>query len=361
MDKADRARHCWRFVTADLASMVERVLAENRHTRRARPLIHGPRFPRRAGPMMPPTFGTPRRHCRLSPRPSTPSLPRPRPRRLSARRLRDARNAERGDSGGSATARGGGAPAGARGPKADAREMASLVGQLAVRRGEDGAHTGTTERRNVTRWAGRTSEPGRGALRSARLFFSGAALGEPRDDERRGPAKSEHERHEQMGREERHERRGREPRNIVRAGDRRRREQNASASGTDPTYKRGPDVPKLAVEQWTPVAARIPLRSRPDVRSVYSAALEDSFGVYALLTRPRTGWRVWTSAPGGGEPREAPRGAGARKGRSPLTRRRSAPLETDGMFTAGFTKTGVGVIDFFARDPVGMKGRRRDP
>jgi hypothetical protein len=31
----------------------------------------------------------------------------------------------------------------------------------------------------------------------------------------------------------------------------------------------------------------------------------------------------------------------------------AASLETDGMFTAGSTKTGVGVIDFFARDPVG--------
>jgi hypothetical protein len=66
-----------------------------------------------------------------------PSHERASPQAIRAQALRDARNAERGDfgdfgDGDSATARGGGgAPASAfAGPKADAREMASLVGQL---------------------------------------------------------------------------------------------------------------------------------------------------------------------------------------------------------------------------------------
>ena len=91
---------------------------------------------------------------------------------------------------------------------------------------------------------------------------------------------------------------------------------------------------------------------------MYSAALEDSFGVYALPDAPADGMaRVDERAGAAAENLERHRAALEREvsriARATRASDEAASLETDGMFTAGSTKTGVGVIDFFARDPVG--------
>lgn len=96
-----------------------------------------------------------------------------------------------------------------------------------------------------------------------------------------------------------------------------------------------------------------------DVRSVYSAALEDSFGgAYALPDAPADEvLRVDERAGAAAENLERQRAALERQmskiARATRASDAAASLETDGMFTAGKTKTGVGVIDFFARDPGG--------
>ena len=152
------------------------------------------------------------------------------------------------------------------------------------------------------------------------------------------------------------------PRNIVRAGDGgaanenvvRERERDPTYSDLDPTYQNS------LVGGWDAGSSRWDTSSVPDsdVRSVYSAALEDSFGVYALPDAPADGMaRVDERAGAAAENLERHRAALEREvsriARATRASDEAASLETDGMFTAGSTKTGVGVIDFFARDPVG--------
>ena len=122
----------------------------------------------------------------------------------------------------------------------------------------------------------------------------------------------------------------------------------------DPTYQNS------LVGGWDAGSSRWDTSSVPDsdVRSVYSAALEDSFGVYALPDAPADGMaRVDERAGAAAENLERHRAALEREvsriARATRASDEAASLETDGMFTAGSTKTGVGVIDFFARDPVG--------
>ena len=96
-----------------------------------------------------------------------------------------------------------------------------------------------------------------------------------------------------------------------------------------------------------------------DVRSVYSAALEDSFGgAYALPDAPadevsRVDERAGAAAENLARQRAALERQMSKIARATRASDAAASLETDGMFTAGKTKTGVGVIDFFARDPGG--------
>jgi len=125
------------------------------------------------------------------------------------------------------------------------------------------------------------------------------------------------------------------------------------ARDLDPTYQNS------LVGGWDAGSSRWENSSVPDsdVRSVYSAALEDSFGVYALPDAPADEMaRVDARAGAAAETLERHRAALERtvsKIESASKIDEAASLETDGMFTAGSTKTGVGVIDFFARDPVG--------
>ena len=157
-------------------------------------------------------------------------------------------------------------------------------------------------------------------------------------------------------------------RNIVRPEDSRRlsyggaanenvvreRERDPTYSDLDPTYQNS------LVGGWDAGSSRWENSSVPDsdVRSVYSAALEDSFGVYALPDAPADEMaRVDARAGAAAETLERHRAALERTvskiARATRASDEAASLETDGMFTAGSTKTGVGVIDFFARDPVG--------
>ena len=126
------------------------------------------------------------------------------------------------------------------------------------------------------------------------------------------------------------------------------------ARDSDPTYQNS------LVGGWDAGSSRWENSSVPDsdVRSVYSAALEDSFGVYALPDAPADEMaRVDARAGAAAETLERHRAALERTvskiARATRASDEAASLETDGMFTAGSTKTGVGVIDFFARDPVG--------
>lgn len=123
----------------------------------------------------------------------------------------------------------------------------------------------------------------------------------------------------------------------------------------DPTYANS------LVGGWDAGSSRWDASSVPDsdVRSVYSAALEDSFGgAYALPDAPadevaRVDERAGAAAENLERHRAALERTVSRIARATRASDEAASLETDGMFTAGKTKTGVGVIDFFARDPVG--------
>ena len=132
------------------------------------------------------------------------------------------------------------------------------------------------------------------------------------------------------------------------------RERERDLRERDPTYQNS------LVGGWDAGSSRWENSSVPDsdVRSVYSAALEDSFGVYALPDAPADEMaRVDARAGAAAETLERHRAALERTvskiARATRASDEAASLETDGMFTAGSTKTGVGVIDFFARDPVG--------
>ena len=94
-----------------------------------------------------------------------------------------------------------------------------------------------------------------------------------------------------------------------------------------------------------------------DVRSVYSLKLEDSFAVLPDAPRDRIN-RVDERVTGVSENLEMHRKqlekTMAEIEKSKRKSDAAASLETDGMFTAGKSTTGVGVIDFFARDPRGV-------
>ena len=318
-----------------------------------------------------------RRHRRSSPSDPQrrPSHARASPQAIRAQALRDARNAERGDFGDSA--RGGGAPASAfAGPKADAREMASLVGQLErYAEAKTGAFSSTKDDGKAERHAlGGSNGANRGAARSGeRAPFHSlekkpsfgnrattSAAGQPKKASTNGTNR--------WGARKGTNAAAENSRNIVRPEDSRRlsyggaanenvvreRERDPTYSDLDPTYQNS------LVGGWDAGSSRWDTSSVPDsdVRSVYSAALEDSFGVYALPDAPADGMaRVDERAGAAAENLERHRAALEREvsriARATRASDEAASLETDGMFTAGSTKTGVGVIDFFARDPVG--------
>ena len=314
-----------------------------------------------------------RRHRRSSPSDPQrrPSHARASPQAIRAQALRDARNAERGDFGDSATARGGGAPASAfAGPKADAREMASLVGQLErYAEAKTGAFSSTKDDGKAERHAlGGSNGANRGAARSGeRAPFNSlekkpsfgnrattSAAGQPKKASTNGTNR--------WGARKGTNAAAENSRNIVRAGDGgaanenviRERERDP-ARDLDPTYQNS------LVGGWDAGSSRWDASSVPDsdVRSVYSAALEDSFGgAYALPDAPadevaRVDERAGAAAENLERHRAALERTVSRIARATRASDEAASLETDGMFTAGKTKTGVGVIDFFARDPVG--------
>ena len=320
-----------------------------------------------------------RRHRRSSPSDPQrrPSHARASPQAIRAQALRDARNAERGDFGDSATARGGGAPASAfAGPKADAREMASLVGQLErYAEAKTGAFSSTKDDGKAERHAlGGSNGANRGAARSGeRAPFHSlekkpsfgnrattSAAGQPKKASTNGTNR--------WGARKGTNAAAENSRNIVRPEDSRRlsyggaANENVIASGNGilPIAIWTRRTKNSLVGGWDAGSSRWDTSSVPDsdVRSVYSAALEDSFGVYALPDAPADGMaRVDERAGAAAENLERHRAALEREvsriARATRASDEAASLETDGMFTAGSTKTGVGVIDFFARDPVG--------
>jgi hypothetical protein len=129
-------------------------------------------------------------------------------------------------------------------------------------------------------------------------------------------------------------------------------------SVVDPTYQNslvgGWDAGSVQTSRWE--TSSVP---DSDVRSVYSAALEDSFGgAYVLPDAPkdevaRVDERASSAAENLTRQRAALEAQMSNIARATRASDAAASLETDGMFTAGKTKTGVGVIDFFARDPGG--------
>jgi hypothetical protein len=129
-------------------------------------------------------------------------------------------------------------------------------------------------------------------------------------------------------------------------------------SVVDPTYQNslvgGWDAGSVPSSRWE--TSSVP---DSDVRSVYSAALEDSFGgAYVLPDAPkdevaRVDERASSAAENLTRQRAALEAQMSNIARATRASDAAASLETDGMFTAGKTKTGVGVIDFFARDPGG--------
>ena len=132
-------------------------------------------------------------------------------------------------------------------------------------------------------------------------------------------------------------------------------DENRNVPNADRTYENS------LVGGWDAGSSRWDASSVPDsdVRSVYSAPLEDSFGgAYALPDAPadavaRVDERAGAAAETLERHRAALERAVSRIASAARDSDEAASLETDGMFTAGKTKTGVGVIDFFARDPVG--------
>jgi hypothetical protein len=325
-----------------------------------------------------------------------PSHERASPQAIRAQALRDARNAERGDfgdfgDGDSATARGGGgAPASAfAGPKADAREMASLVGQLEryAEAKTGGAFANRLSKPSSTeddktradRFAlGGSNGANRGAARSGESapFFSKPSFGNRGLEKTTSAGNGSQPKASTNGTNRWGARKGTNAtastRNIVRpvqdgklsyggGGAADDDDENVirdlrdrKSRDSDPTYQNS------LVGGWDAGSSRWENSSVPDsdVRSVYSAALEDSFGVYALPDAPADEMaRVDARAGAAAETLERHRAALERTvskiARATRASDEAASLETDGMFTAGSTKTGVGVIDFFARDPVG--------
>lgn len=146
-----------------------------------------------------------------------------------------------------------------------------------------------------------------------------------------------------------------------RVGESRFQDENRRGGGdvvVDPTYQNslvgGWDAGSVQTSRWE--TSSVP---DSDVRSVYSAALEDSFGgAYVLPDAPkdevaRVDERASSAAENLTRQRAALEAQMSNIARATRASDAAASLETDGMFTAGKTKTGVGVIDFFARDPGG--------
>ena len=145
---------------------------------------------------------------------------------------------------------------------------------------------------------------------------------------------------------------------VVGVGESRFQDENRRGdvgSVVDPTYQNS------LVGGWDAASSRWETSSVPDsdVRSVYSTALEDSFGgAYVLPDAPkdevaRVDERASSAAENLTRQRAALEAQMSNIARATRASDAAASLETDGMFTAGKTKTGVGVIDFFARDPGG--------
>ena len=249
-----------------------------------------------------------RRHRRSSPSDPQrrPSHARASPQAIRAQALRDARNAERGDFGDSATARGGARPP--RRSRGRRRTHARWPAWWASSSGTQRRRRALfrvlrmTERRNVTRWAGRTARTG-GAARSAsaRLLILWKKSRRSGTARRRAPRASQ-KKASTNGTNRWGARKGtnaaaENSRNIVRPEDSRRlsyggaanenviRERERDPSDLDPTYQNS------LVGGWDAGSSRWDTSSVPDsdVRSVYSAALEDSFGVYALPDAPADG------------------------------------------------------------------------
>jgi len=148
---------------------------------------------------------------------------------------------------------------------------------------------------------------------------------------------------------------------VVGVGESRFQDENRRGdvgSVVDPTYQNslvgGWDAGSVPSSRWE--TSSVP---DSDVRSVYSAALEDSFGgAYVLPDAPkdevaRVDERASSAAENLTRQRAALEAQMSNIARATRASDAAASLETDGMFTAGKTKTGVGVIDFFARDPGG--------
>ena len=297
-----------------------------------------------------------------------PSHERASPQAIRARALRDARNAERGDFGDGDSAP---APASAfTGPKADAREMASLVGQL-----ERYAEAKTGAFANRLSKPSSTEDDKTRADRFALGGSNGANRGAGRSGERASffskPSFGSQPKASTNGTNRWGARKGTNAtastRNIVRPEDGKLSygggaadDENVIRDVRDPSRDLDPTYQNSLVGGWDAGSSRWENSSVPDsdVRSVYSAALEDSFGVYALPDAPADEMaRVDARAGAAAETLERHRAALERTvskiARATRASDEAASLETDGMFTAGSTKTGVGVIDFFARDPVG--------
>jgi len=148
---------------------------------------------------------------------------------------------------------------------------------------------------------------------------------------------------------------------VVGVGESRFQDENRRGdvgSVVDPTYQNslvgGWDAGSVPSSRWE--TSSVP---DSDVRSVYSAALEDSFGgAYVLPDAPkdevaRVDERASSAAENLTRQRAALEAQMSNIARATRASDAAASLETDGMFTAGKTKSGVGVIDFFARDPGG--------
>jgi hypothetical protein len=92
---------------------------------------------------------------------------------------------------------------------------------------------------------------------------------------------------------------------------------------------------------------------------VYSTQLEESLLAFAAPETPSDGVRRVDERAGSVAENLAGHRARLEKTMRSIERstnaleNRSAFMETDGMFTAGKTKTGVGVLDLFAKDPRG--------
>lgn len=310
-----------------------------------------------------------------------PSHERASPQAIRARALRDARNAERGDFGDGDSAP---APASAfTGPKADAREMASLVGQLErYAEAKTGAFANRLSKPSSTeddktradRFAlGGSNGANRGAARSGESapFFSKPSFGNRGLEKTTSAGNGSQPKTSTNGTNRWGARKGTNAtastRNIVRPEDGKLSygggaadDENVIRDVRDPSRDLDPTYQNSLVGGWDAGSSRWENSSVPDsdVRSVYSAALEDSFGVYALPDAPADEMaRVDARAGAAAETLERHRAALERTvskiARATRASDEAASLETDGMFTAGSTKTGVGVIDFFARDPVG--------